>query len=68
MQNKRHNFMRCCWYNAEAPTEAETLMMEALSTSETLVYFYETIRHIIQEGCCFHTHSHEREREISLYL
>jgi hypothetical protein len=35
------------------------LAMEAARTSETLVYFKETTRRYISEGCHFYTHSRE---------
>jgi hypothetical protein len=34
-------------------------MMEAVRTSETSVYSYETIQCYIPEGSTLHTHSHE---------
>jgi hypothetical protein len=41
-----------------APCRVIALMMEAVQTSETLVYF-ETTRCYVPEGCHLHTHCHE---------
>jgi hypothetical protein len=35
------------------------LMMEAVCTSETSVYFYKTTQHCIPEGCHLHIHRHD---------
>jgi hypothetical protein len=35
-------------------TKVIALMMEAVSTSELSVYFHETTRHYITEGCHLH--------------
>jgi hypothetical protein len=44
--------------------KAISLILKAERTSETSVYFYETTRHHITEGCHYHTHRHENEIQI----
>jgi hypothetical protein len=43
----------------------EGLMIEVVSTSETSIYFYETTRRNIPEGC--HLHTRRREKLKSWY-
>jgi hypothetical protein len=52
----RHSRGAYCLYHQ---TDYMALMMEAVRTSETSVYFYEITRHCIPEGCHLHTHRHE---------
>jgi hypothetical protein len=41
-------------------TRAVALKMETVHASETLTYFYETIRRHIPEGCLLHTRRSEK--------
>jgi hypothetical protein len=43
------------------------LMMETVRSTETSVYFYETIRCHILEGCSLHTHRRENLKSHSLW-
>jgi hypothetical protein len=46
---------RSCEMRAKNGASIISLMMEAISTSETSVNFYETKRRSIPEGCQLHT-------------
>jgi hypothetical protein len=60
--------MDCCKFGAMdtnvdvsevRPAYIIALMMEAVSTSETPVYFHETTRRYLPESCHLHTRRHE---------
>jgi hypothetical protein len=42
------------------------LMAEAVRTSETCIYFNETTRRYIPEGCRVHTRRHEKSHTVNI--
>jgi hypothetical protein len=67
LNHQKYGYLHQCMYQDESLLWYSTLMMEAVCTSETLVYSSETKQCYITEGSHYHTRCHENLKCHTVY-